>query len=125
MAQVDVEERGAEPDLLDPREPGVAPVAGAAPIPVHEHVEPVRAGDKRVRGPGGEVDDARPGADLADDVLARVRPLPRSARAAEHEEDLLVVAVRVQRRRLAAGLDSDAVDADADGAGRLAQIAPA
>ena len=95
VRQVDVEERRADPELLDPREPVVAAGPRAPPVAVGEHVEAVGPGDERVRRPGREVDEAGPRG-----RPRRRRPrrcsvaLPREARAAEHEEDLLVVAVR-------------------------------
>jgi hypothetical protein len=124
VPQVDVEERRADPDLLDGREPVAAAGPGAAPVPVRQHVEAVRRGDERVRRPGRQVDEAGPRADLADDVLAPLAALPRQARASEHEEDLLVVAVGVERCRAAARMDADAVYADANGAGSVAQVPP-
>ena len=125
VRRVDVEERRADAELVDAREPVVAARAGAPPVPVREHVEPVGARDERVRRAGREVDDARARRRPRRRRPRRRRPLPREPRAAEHVEDLLVVAVRVERRRAAAGVDADAVDADADGAGGLAEVAPA
>src|SRR5581483_3474521 len=125
VPEVDVEERRADPDLLDAREPGVAGSPLPSRVPVGEHVEAARARDERVRRPGRMMDEAGTGFDLADDVVALVRALPRQARAVEHEEDLLVVAVRVERRRAAARMDTNAVDADADRAGGLAEVPPA
>src|SRR6266540_5313664 len=106
------------------REPVVAAGPRAPPVPVGEHVEAVRPRDERVRRPGRQVDEAGPRADLADDVLAPLGALPREAQAAEHEEDLLVVAVRVERCRAAARVDADAVHADADRAGGVTQVPP-
>jgi hypothetical protein len=49
--------------------------------------------------------------------------LPAVARSGEHEEDLLLVGVHVQRHRPAARRDPVAAQADVTGAGRRAQAA--
>src|SRR5581483_7666705 len=67
----------------------------------------------------GDVDDAVAGANLV-----HLAVLPGEPVAAEHVDDLLGEAVRVRRRRQPAGIDADAVDADAHGARRVAETLP-
>ena len=83
----------------------VSPVG--EPLREGEHLEHLVAGDERVRPLGRAMDEDVTGADLVQDVV-----LPAESRARQHEEDLLLVDVHVQRHRPAAG--GDPVTAQAD-----------
>ena len=88
-----------------------------------EIVDPLPAGDDRMRLGACEVDETVAGADLVG-LLAVAIVLPGQTGACEHEEDLLLCPLHVQRRRARAGVDLDAVDADSDRAGGPAEIGP-
>src|SRR5919197_1561341 len=80
---------------------------GVGPHAEREHIEALVAGDERVRLLAREMDEAVTGTDLV-----RLALLPRQPGAAEDPEDLLLFALRVNRRRAFAAQDLDAVDAD-------------
>src|SRR5512132_3291085 len=88
-----------------------------------EIVDPLLARDDRVRLGAREVDKAIAGSNLVDRLAVAV-VLPREARAVEHEEDLLLTALHVQRCRARAGIHLHALDADRDAAGGPAEIGP-
>jgi hypothetical protein len=122
---------GLDPGREEPGDAGARQHAHLDPHPGAEgqHVQPVRAGHKRVGRAGGQVDQAVAGADGVGGrlgELARHRPtrLPAEARAGQHEEDLLLGAVGVRGGRALAGAELDPLDADAAAARRRAEVGP-
>ena len=91
--------------------------------PEGEHVDPLRARDDAMRLLLGEVDEAVAGADLVGRELLTV-PLPRQAGSAEHVENLLLVALHVDRRRAFARVDLDPVYAHGNAPGGRAEVGP-
>ena len=106
----------ADPHGARARQPAeLGGVAGAE----HQAVEPVGAGDERVLHLVGAVDHA-----VAGPHLVHLLVLPGQTGAAQHVVDLLGRAVGVGRGGQPAGSDPHPVDADADRAGRLAELLP-
>src|SRR5262249_5672218 len=95
----------------EPRDVGArqAPRLGPDPLPDGQHLAAAVAAAQGVRLLAGAVQEAISGAALVGRAV-----LPAQAAAAEHEAQLLLGAVRVRRRGVAAGLDLLASDADRD-----------
>jgi hypothetical protein len=95
------------------------------PVAERDHVEAVVAREERVPLAAAEVDDAVALADLVHSHLARgAELLPGPAGAAEDVEDLFLRALDVGRRRPAAGVDLDPVDAEPTRAGGCGEVSP-
>src|SRR5918992_3199022 len=116
----DVDERGPHPGDAGTRQNGI-PVWQA--LAEGEDVEAVGPRAQGVRLRLGEVDQAIALAHLVGDAAAAV-VLPGDARAAEDEEDLLLGAFDVSRRRPLAGVDPDTLQPGADRAGRSSEVEP-
>ncbi len=84
-----------------------------------QHVEAVVTRDERVGGTVGGIDDRVRRADLVDRAVD-----PREAAPREHEEDLLLGEVDVDRPDARAGVDLDALHADRARSRGAAEVAP-
>ena len=110
-------ERRSHPHHLRPRQVRGGRIGA---LPEGEDVEAAIAGVQRVHFRADPVDEDVPGLDLVGLAV-----LPREPRAAEDEEDLLLVELGVGGSRPASGIDLDARDPDADAPRGLAEVAPA
>src|SRR5436190_4722897 len=112
---------GLGPRREEPVAAGLRQVAAAGPVPLaeREHLEAAVTGAEGMRLAPRRVHEA-----VAGTHLVGLAVLPREPRPGEDEEDLLVGAVDVRRRRDLAGAELDAVHADAARAGGAAEVAP-
>src|SRR5205823_9104819 len=110
-----------DPARPEPRDTRAREVRSLLPSPVavREHVEALRACPERVRLRVAPVHQA-----VARPDLVRAAVLPRQARAAEHEEDLLRGAVHMRRRGPLLRRDLDPSQAHADRPGGGSEVGP-